>query len=255
MLKGFGKVHFRARESDLDSLRQVFVSREYDIRPPALAERVHAKYRSIIDSGRKPVIVDAGANIGAASIWFARTFPDAAIVAVEPHPANAGMLRMNVDGLENCIVVEAGVGAEPGRASLSQDMGWAVRTTRSVNGVEIITLDDALARVPEGETFIVKIDIEGFESDLFASNTSWLDKCFAVIIEPHDWLLTGQMSSRTFQETMAGHPFELFILGENLLYVRCIGTEPGIADEVGRLTASTQCAGPSLKQDTLAPQL
>jgi hypothetical protein len=40
------------------------------------------------------------------------------------------------------------------------------------------------------------------------------------MIEPHDWMLPGQMTSRAFQQAMAAHPFEMFIRGENILYVR-----------------------------------
>lgn len=41
-----------------------------------------------------------------------------------------------------------------------------------------------------------------------------------VIIEPHDWMLPGQLSSRSFQQAMARHLFELFMRGENIFYVR-----------------------------------
>jgi hypothetical protein len=68
--------------------------------------------------------------------------------------------------------------------------------------------------------FCVKIDIEGFESDVFASNTEWLDDVTVVLVEPHDWMLPGQGSSRTMQVAMAARPFEMLISGENLIYVR-----------------------------------
>jgi hypothetical protein len=74
--------------------------------------------------------------------------------------------------------------------------------------------------VPKGEAFIVKIDIEGFESDLFASNTDWLEHTFAVFIEPHDWLLPYEGTSQSFQKALVRWPFDLFLIGENLLYVR-----------------------------------
>jgi hypothetical protein len=81
-------------------------------------------------------------------------------------------------------------------------------------------VEDAFAASGGDTPFIVKIDIEGFEKDLFASNTAWIERCYAVIIEPHDWMLPGEMSSRTFQQAMAQHPFELYMRGENIIYAR-----------------------------------
>jgi hypothetical protein len=74
--------------------------------------------------------------------------------------------------------------------------------------------------VPNAQVFIVKIDIEGFEADLFSANLDWLDLADVVIIEPHDWMLPGQGSSRTLQVAMAARPFEVLLSGENLIYVR-----------------------------------
>ena len=68
--------------------------------------------------------------------------------------------------------------------------------------------------------FLVKIDIEGFEEDLFSKNTEWLMDTKAVIIEPHDWMFPGRYSSQSFQAAIAGEQFELLIRGENLIYIR-----------------------------------
>jgi hypothetical protein len=67
---------------------------------------------------------------------------------------------------------------------------------------------------------LVKIDIEGFESDLFTANTDWLAHVSVVMIEPRDWMLPGQYSSLPFQRALAQRSFELLISGENLFYIR-----------------------------------
>jgi hypothetical protein len=95
-----------------------------------------------------------------------------------------------------------------------------MQTVRADAGVPVLTVRDAAARVPNGKLFIVKVDIEGFESDLFAANLDWLDEVEAVYLEPHDWLEPGKGTSFSFQRAMAQHPFELFIKGENLVYAR-----------------------------------
>ena len=56
--------------------------------------------------------------------------------------------------------------------------------------------------------------------DLFAANTDWIDAAFVIYVEPHDWLLPGKRTSRSFQRELARRDFELLIRGENLIYVR-----------------------------------
>jgi FkbM family methyltransferase len=217
-----GTVHVRAGESDIATLRQVFIGGEYDLsHPPALAQRVQGRYRAIVDAGSVPIIADIGANIGAASLWFKKIFPEAAVVAVEPDPDNAVVLRRNLVGRPRVSVVEAAIGATAGFVALeNRSSGWAVQTKRAESGIAIVTIPDVLGQVQRGVPFIIKIDIEGFESDLFKSNLDWIAQAYVVMIEPHDWMLPGQMTSRTFQQAMAAHPFEMFIRGENILYVR-----------------------------------
>lgn len=217
-----GHVHLRAGESDIATLRQIFVGGDYDLsHPQALNDRVMRQYRDILALGKTPIIADIGANIGAASLWFHRQFPDAAIVAVEPDPGNVQILRKNFVGRTNLHILEAAIGASPGHVALNNDgPGWAVQTRRSESGVPVVTMEHVFDFVADGLPFIVKIDIEGFESDLFSEHLEWIAKSFVVAIEPHDWMLPGQMTSQNFQRAMACHPFEMFIRGENILYVR-----------------------------------
>ncbi len=219
---GIGPVFIRTGESDIAAMRQVFIDGDYNIDwPTELAGRLKARYDAILSGGGKPIIVDAGANIGAASLWFGHAYPQAHVVSVEPDPGNAAILRRNVDTRANHVIMEAAIGAEPGFVSLvNEGLGWAVQTRRAEMGLPIVTVEDAFAASGGDTPFIVKIDIEGFEKDLFASNLAWLEKCYAVIIEPHDWMLPGEMSSRTFQQAMAQHPFELYMRGENIIYAR-----------------------------------
>lgn len=221
-LPKIGELIVRAGDSDMAAVRQIFVERQYDLSSAnPTDQRVQAKYRYILEAGGTPIIVDAGANIGAASLAFASQFPESRIVAVEPDPANAALLRRNLAARSNCIVVEAAIGAESGFAALRNERySWATRTERAQSGVPIVTIEEAFEASGGDTPFIVKVDIEGFEKDLFATNTDWIERAYVVVIEPHDWMLPGEFSSRTFQEAMSRHPFELCIRGENLLYVQ-----------------------------------
>jgi hypothetical protein len=74
--------------------------------------------------------------------------------------------------------------------------------------------------VENSRLFLVKIDIEGFEIDVFSGRLDWIADAYVVVIEPHDWMLPGEFSSRNFMKAMVEHEFEIFIIGENLFFVR-----------------------------------
>lgn len=216
-LKNAGQVTVRPADSDVEVLRQVFLDREYSFSLYPPWQRVTAAYQELVAQGRTPIIVDAGANIGAASIHFRREFPKAAIVAVEPDPGNADLLRRNVEP-HGVTVLEAALGSAPGHVSVSKSKNsWGIRTQRADQGCPVVTMADAFAAA-EGVPWLAKIDIEGFESDVFSRNLDWLDAVYAVILEPHDWLLPG--SSESFQRAFGERQFDMMMKGENLLYSR-----------------------------------
>jgi FkbM family methyltransferase len=210
----------RSRQSDFGTLRQIFRDNEYEL-PERIATCVRKELERILNGGGVPVVVDAGANIGAASIWFKTQFPEAAIVAIEPDPDNAAVARQNIAPLAGVTLLEAAVGGERGFVAVgTADYGWAVQTERASSGCPVVTIDEAILTVPNGKPFVVKIDIEGFESDLFAGDLGWLDEVFLVYIEPHDWMLPSKGTSRNFQRAFGNRDFELHLRGENLVYMR-----------------------------------
>jgi FkbM family methyltransferase len=78
-----------------------------------------------IAHGNYDVILDLGASVGAASIWLHEQHPGAQILAVEPDPLTAPLLRRNTRPFERITVVEAAVGAEEGSAELrSGQFSW-----------------------------------------------------------------------------------------------------------------------------------
>lgn len=221
-IEGIGKVRIRPRDSDYVIFRQVFVERQYEVPYPSAQTRIRAAYEAMLANGVTPLIVDCGANVGAASLWFAREFPRARVIAVEPDSANASLARRNCARFPTIEVVEAAVGAEPGYAQLEQPT-WGgsagVTTERHDSGVPIVTLNELVGRATDAAVLVVKIDIEGFEADLFTTNCEWLDGTVAVFLEPHDWVMPGKGTSSSFQSELGRRDFEIFVDGENLIYV------------------------------------
>jgi FkbM family methyltransferase len=179
----YGRIHLRESSMDLDLARLVLVDRAYDLPCSDEGEaRLNGRYREILTAGRRPAILNAGGYIGLSALWFARHWPDAEVISVEPDPGNLKLLRRNLNGRPRHTIVEAALGSASGKVALSADSDpCMVQTERSSDGVKLITVEDALSHVPGSEPFICNIDIEGFEEDLFAANTAWIDK-FALII-------------------------------------------------------------------------
>jgi FkbM family methyltransferase len=221
-VRGAGKLTMRCHGSDASVVRQVFRKREYDLDKFPQAREIDRAYQRILDAGKTPIVIDAGANMGASAVWFAKRFPCAHVIAIEPEPGNAAICRRNIERLPNARLIEAALGGAPGAVSLSTGVeDWAFRSTRTdAGGVTLVTIPELVAASSDGQLFLVKIDIEGFESDVFATNVGWLDDAFVVMVEPHDWMLPGQGSSRAMQKALAERPFEVLISGENFVYVR-----------------------------------
>jgi FkbM family methyltransferase len=67
--------------------------------------------------------------------------------------------------------------------------------------------------------FIAKIDIEGFEQNLFSDNTDWVEQFAVVIIELHDWLLPGKANSRNFLQVISRIDRDFLFHGENVFSI------------------------------------
>lgn len=177
-------------------------------------------YESVLAQGRRPLIFDAGANIGASCVYFSALYPRGQLVAIEPEKNNCALLRLNCEG-RSIRVIEGALGAEPGTLFLS-DPGlsdWGFRTaTTGAYEVTVHAPGTILAEYPEQEftPFIFKVDIEGAEEQLFAGNLQWMDRFALIIIELHDWMLPGSYSSRPFLKAIAGRNFDFMHHGENV---------------------------------------
>jgi FkbM family methyltransferase len=122
-----------------------------------LAERLGA--------GRR--IVDAGANTGNHTLFFAGPMQAAAVTPIEPHPRAAAAIRAAVaeNRLANVDLSQLGkaVGAEPGRLRRIDSEGGGLGATRYVADPEgdtaVVRLDDIVA----GSVDLLKIDVEGME--------------------------------------------------------------------------------------------
>jgi len=183
-----------------------------------------------LSEGGTPVVIDAGANIGAASLWFSQQYPLARVIAVEPDRENVEICRKNVAGRSNIEVRLDAIGGTSGRVAVlavDDGMSWGVQTTRADaavgehGSVGVGTVADIMKTAGDGaELFLVKVDIEGFEDDLFRHNTEWLDDVSALYIETHDSLFPGQGKSIPLQRAIFDQGFEILLRGETMTFLR-----------------------------------
>ncbi len=176
--RGGGRAECRLDE--FFSFVEVFVLREYD--------------HPDIDWPRLRTIVDVGANVGAATLWFARRSRDAAIVAVEPARESIATLEANVhanDLADRVRVVPAALSDRTGRTYLMRN-GSSVyahtgaASSRGAETVDGVALPDLLERWGIGEVDLLKLDCEGAEFDcLYACDETILRRVRAIVGEYH----------------------------------------------------------------------
>lgn len=215
--KGERAFRYRPTRADRGVVAQIFEQQDYSFGRLQRGAELVALYERI----KRPLILDLGANIGAAAVYFAMQFPRAHIVALEPDAGNFSLLQSNAQGLD-VDARSAAVGSRDGEAALV-DPGegeWGYRTAEG-KGVRV---ESAARLVAEKQAagftpFVAKIDIEGAEGELFTGDTAWADRFPLVIIELHDWLLPRGGTSRGFLAWAAARQRDFVPIGENVFSI------------------------------------
>lgn len=179
---------------------------------------MHRYYKDLLELNVQPLIIDCGANIGASSVYFKLVFPDAKIVAIEPEISNYQLLAENVKQF-SIDVTNVAIGSQEGHMWLSNpglsDWGFRVGDTGDYE-VDVLTPNAVLEKYDRCAPFIIKIDIEGSELNLFETATEWVAKFSLLIVELHDWMLPLEGNSKHLIRCIAEHNFDVVLAGENI---------------------------------------
>ena len=171
--------NLRVLSTDVLTYDQIFLRNEYDFRAVE----------------RPRVIVDAGANIGLASILFASRYPEARIIAVEPERDNFSVLADNVRPYDNIVPLQAALWWENTTINIVDpgDGAWGFKTEPAGEGhaVPAITVDRLMSDQRIDRIDILKVDIEGAEKEVFADSSAWIDRVGSIIVELHERLKGG----------------------------------------------------------------
>jgi FkbM family methyltransferase len=174
------------------------------------------------------VIIDAGANIGLASIYFANQYPQAKVIAIEPETENFQLLKKNVAPYPNIIPLQAALWHTEGKVHLgvgigSQDGFMTEEIQSEINSgdilgeVESLTIDSIMSTYDLEKIDILKVDIEGAEKEVFGSSQTWIDKVDSIVVELHERMKPG--CNRSFYNGSNGFTHE-WIIGENVCLSR-----------------------------------
>lgn len=215
------------RPQDLPIFWQILVMQENDFKSLPQAARTMEIYRQALAEGKRPIIIDCGGHIGLSTVWFASLFPEAIIYCVEPDRSNFELLRQNTQPYKNVFPLRGGVWnrschlevSNPSAGSASFRLHEVSESSHSEesNLLRAYTIEEVIHQNDANRLFLVKIDIEGAESQVFQESAKWLGEATVLIIELHDWLLPGQGTSRNFFKRLSENSFDVIIRGENLL--------------------------------------
>ena len=172
-------------------------------------------------------IIDGGANVGHAAIYFANRFPAADILAVEPEDSNFKIMRLNTKKYPKIKLLKAGIWNKSTNLEIDDTISkteghWAVMVKESARktkkSVKAVNIWDLLKKSGHGKIDILKIDVEGAEKEIFSSDyEKWLEKVRILIMELHDRYKEG--CSKAFYSAVRKYPFKKSRKGENIILI------------------------------------
>lgn len=168
-------------------------------------------------------IIDGGGNIGLTVAFFARQYPNATIVTIEPNSGNFDMLKKNTADLALVHPMQGGVWNKTAHLRIvDESAGNNSFTVTEVDtptndSIKAYAIADIMALHGVTKVDIVKLDIEGSEKQVFANGyESWLPHTRLLIIELHDRMVPG--CSKAFFSAISQYDFRFELRGENLFF-------------------------------------
>jgi FkbM family methyltransferase len=210
--------------TDWETVNQIYLQEDYALRRLTRHEEIIRNYNGIVTAGKRPLILDCGANIGVSSKYFSDNFPEATVVAIEPDIGNHALATINCIS-PNVIHTQAAISSRPGLGAIkdsnASNNGFQVECSES-GDFPMITVPEILKQhlSENASPWMIKIDIEGFENDLFSENTGWIDDFPIIVIELHDWLYPGESTSMNFMSQISQKPRDFILSGENIFSIK-----------------------------------
>ncbi len=133
-----------------------------------------------------PVFIDAGANVGLATLYLLQNHPTARVIAFEPDPNVAACYQENTKDFQSQIQLhQVALGKQDGRITFYQEGGDSGSIVDSSNGAPLEVPVRKLSPFLPDHIDFMKLDIEGAELDVIQECSSILDRVERLFIEIH----------------------------------------------------------------------
>ena len=214
--------------NDILTVYEIFSEEHYNLKKLEISKNL-LKFFDKNSYNKKPLIVDCGSNIGSSSLYFSKQFKNCSIIALEQDKDNFEFCKKNIKGNNFYLFNNAISNIEQtvGFTSNYVDSRASKISNDNKNKIKCLTVNNILAEFNSINYFpyLIKIDIEGYEKNLFIDNYEWLDKFKIVIIELHDWMLPTEGNSINFIKALGDIMVkktkrDLILSGENLISIR-----------------------------------
>lgn len=215
---------FRAGSvADRTVISRVYQSDDFNLATSAEGRRFLTYY--ITHIGKRPgLIIDAGATIGAAAVYFLELFKDSLTYAIEPDSENFEILNLNTRAYRNRTTRHAAVSAADGELYREDpaSSAWRFRATTEASandpGIRIpaISVPSLLREAGAAVPMIFTCSIQTHDDSLFSADTAWMRSFPVVIMQLHDQTLPLPESSASLARAIADADFEPVHKGKNL---------------------------------------
>lgn len=147
-------------------------------------------------------VLDVGANIGLTACAFSTLCPDGRIACVEPVPRTFRYLQRNAGNLKNVSLFQHALGSAPGEIRMQGNpdflAGSFIADAYNIPGeghfvesVPVKTLDSAFSSFGFDRLDFMKVDVEGFELEVFEGGREILNEFKPnVFLEMNHWCLS-----------------------------------------------------------------
>jgi FkbM family methyltransferase len=206
------------------TFRNIFASEYYGLAQLPRRGEIESFYEGQTGRGKTPLIVDCGSNVGFSLLYFSLRYPLARIIGIEPDQGNFAKAAALTREREAVHLINAGIASQEGSAQLIDpgkgNDSFQVAVAEH-GGVRLVSVDGILEQQDASVVpFLIKIDIEGFEQNLFERNVGWIDRFPMLVIELHDWLFPRQATSHSFLAAIADRKRDFMHFGENFFSIK-----------------------------------
>lgn len=210
--------------TDWWTVSQVYVDQDYSIEHLARYPELRSLFDRRQKQGKKSLILDAGANIGASARFLQSKWPGARLWCIEPSERNVQLAKENLAG-SDAHIMHAALGDHDGYCGIANvdalPNSFRVDSDKFApdSACRMFSMKTLLAQASEANLFpfVLKIDIEGFESEVFKDANEWLYRWPLLMIELHDWMLPECASSSNVLAAISAGQRDVILRGNTLI--------------------------------------